>query len=335
MRKIDGLYWAFITATLLYPVLVLAEFEWISYTIDNDLFLGNGNDSGYTNGMYFSLYELDEEGVQPQPSWMLQPLLWSLPAQQPVGAVNSYTIGQTINTPEDITIEVPSEEDLPYAGLLFVNNTHLSINKQYADKISTTIGVVGSLSLAEQSQNIVHALTGSDEAKGWDTQLENELVFQFSRARSWRTWASESEQWDFITSSEFSIGTISSRVDAGVMLRYGENLMESYAIPLLDSSRTTNPTNPVAINGDWYVYSGITIGYIFNQIFTDGNTFRDSRSIDYDHDFVRLILGIAYSWSDYSLAFALNDSNIISDESEEHLKDLTQYGSLTFAVKFE
>lgn len=320
----------FVFLILLFPILVQADFDWISYTIDNDLFLGN--DSGYTNGIYVSLYDLEEEGERPIPSWMLQPLLWSLPAEQSPGAVNSFTFGQTIITPEDITIEVPSEEDLPYAGLLFVNNTYLSINKQYADKTSTTIGVVGSLSLAEQSQNLVHALTGSDEAKGWDTQLENELVFQFSRARAWRSWASESEQWDLITASEFSIGTISSSVDAGMILRYGKNLIGSYAIPLLDSTRTTNP---VAINGDWYIYSGIKIGYLFNQIFTDGNSFRDSRSIDYDHEFISLIFGLAYSWNDYSLAFALNDSNIISDQSEEQLKDLTQYGTLTFSVKFE
>lgn len=331
--KIDSIHFVpklILSLALLFPVLVRAEFEWISYTIDNDLFLGN--DSGYTNGIYVTLYDLGEEGAQPKPSWMLRPLLWSLPSQQPLGAVNSYTIGQTMITPEDITIEVPSEQDLPYAGILFLNNTYLSFNKQYADKISTTIGFVGSLSLAEQSQNIVHAVTGSDEAKGWDTQLENELVFQFSRARAWRTWASESEQWDFISSSDFSIGTISSRVDAGVMLRYGKNLIESYAIPLWNNSRTTNP---VAINGDWYVYSGIKIGYIFNQVFTDGNTFRDSRSIDYKHEFVSLTLGIAYSWNDYSLGFVLNDSNIIFDDSDEQLKDLTQYGSLTFAVKFE
>jgi len=40
------------------------------------------------------------------------------------------------------------------------------IHKQYADKISTTIGIVGALSLAEKSQSLVHTLTGSDEAKG-------------------------------------------------------------------------------------------------------------------------------------------------------------------------
>ena len=117
----------------MFPVFVRAEFEWIPYSIDNDLFLGN--DSGYTNGIYVSLYDLDRGGEQPSPSWMLRLLLWSLPVQHPAGAVNSYTIGQTMITPQGITIEAPGEEDLPYAGLLFVNNTYLSIHKQYADKI--------------------------------------------------------------------------------------------------------------------------------------------------------------------------------------------------------
>jgi len=320
----------FLLLAFVFPALVRAEFEWISYTIDNDLFLGN--DSGYTNGIYVSLYDVEEAGEQPKPSWMLRPLLWSLPVQEPVGAVNSFTVGQTMITPKDITVEIPGDKDLPYAGLLFVNNTYLSINKRYADKISTTIGFVGSLSLAEESQKIVHAITDSDEPRGWNTQLKNELVFEFTRARAWRSWESESKQWDLITTSEFSLGTISSGIDMGIMFRYGKNLIESYAIPLLDSSRTTNP---VAINGNWYVYSGMKIGYKFNQIFTDGNTFRDSRSIDYDRQYVSLILGLAYSWNDYSFAFAINDSNIISGKSEKLLKDLTEYGSLSFAVKFE
>lgn len=116
------------------------------------------------------------------------------------------------------------------------------------------------------------------------------------------------------------------------MFRYGKNLIESYAVPLLDSTRTTNP---VSMNGDWYIYSGIKVGYIFNQIFADGNTFRDSRSVDYDHEFVGVTLGLAYSWDNYSLAFSLNDSNIISDESEGQLKDLTEFGTLTFSVKLD
>jgi len=319
--------------TLMFPVLVRAEFEWISTTLDNDLFLSN--DNGYTNGLYVSVYDLldeDEKDKQPLPSWMLKPLLWSLSAQQPLAAVNSYTIGQTMITPDDITVEVPSENDQPYAGLLFVNNTYLSVYKQYADKISTTIGVVGPLSLSEQSQNLVHAVTDSDEAKGWDTQLKNELVFQFSRARAWRAWVSDGERWDFITSSELNVGTIASKIEAGGVIRYGKNLIKSYATLLLDSNRTTSP---VAINGGWYVYSGIKFGYIFNQIFTDGNTFTDSRSIAYDHEYVSFTTGLAYSWGDYSLAFALNDANIISDKSEEQSKNLAQYGTLTFAVKFD
>ncbi len=317
-----------IIINLIFPLSAKAEFEWVSYTLDNDLFLGN--DGGYTNGFYVSLYDIEEADAQPTPSWLLKPLLWSLSEKKPLGAVNSYTIGQVMSTPDDITIEYPDENNLPYAGLLFFNNTYLLINEKYADKISTIIGFVGPLSFAEPSQKIVHELTGSDEPMGWDTQLKNELVFQFSRARAWRVWVAKNKQWDFITSSELSVGTISSSFSTGAMLRFGTQLMDSYAIPLLSSTRTTNP---VATDGGWYVYTGLIAGYIFNRIFTDGNTYRDSDSIEFDNEYVGLTVGFAYSWKNYSLSFSVNDSNIIASESEEQLENLTQFGALTFAVK--
>ncbi|TQV85956.1 lipid A deacylase LpxR family protein [Aliikangiella coralliicola] len=339
IRKFRKIPITVLLISFILPLNAYAEFEWVSYTLDNDLFIGN--DSGYTNGLSVALYDSEEssgeEGgfagkdPQPKPSWMLSPLLWSLKDEGYMGAVNIYTIGQSMITPEDIQVEVPSEEDLPYAGLLFINNTFLAINENFADKISTSIGVVGPLSLAEESQKFVHELIGADEPLGWDTQLKNELVFQFSRARAWRSWISDDQSMDLVTSVEASLGTISSSVNVGVMFRYGTDLSRTYATELLNTTRTSNPA---AIDGGWYIYTIVNSGYLFNQIFTDGNTFRDSRSIDYRNEFVGISIGLAYSWKDYSLSVAFNDANLISDDSEEQLKNLTEYGTITFAYRF-
>ena len=81
---------------------------WHSFTLDNDLFVGN--DSGYTNGLYFSTFDLDEgKDSWPDPGLLLGPLMGSMPARDDtLGAVSSFTIGQTMNTPSDITIEIPA-----------------------------------------------------------------------------------------------------------------------------------------------------------------------------------------------------------------------------------
>jgi hypothetical protein len=72
-------------------------------------------------------------------------------------------------------------------------------------------------------------------------------------------------------------------------------------------------------------------GYVSNKIFTDGHTFRESRSIDYDHKIIGLTAGMAYSWNSQSLTYSVNDSNFIqSSDDKAPLDNISQYGTLTF-----
>ena len=301
--------------------------QYLSLTIDNDLFVGN--DSGYSNGFYVSAFDTSLQGDLPEKGFLLKPIAWSLPKGTPDGAVSSLTFGQAMNTPQDITIEDPGDDNLPYSALLFVNSAFLHITPTVADRIDTTLGIVGPVALGEPAQKFVHSLTGSDEPQGWDTQLDNELVFQFSRGRTWRSWSSPSDGIDFLTQAEFSLGTIRSGVKTGFLFRYGKSLAGTYATTLLSTNRISNP---VAINDSWYVYAGANVGYLFNQIFTDGNTFKDSRSVDYDRENLGVSVGFAYSRNDFSVTFAINDSNVMQDgATADTLKNLTRFGSLTFA----
>ncbi len=307
-----------------------ADFDWLSATLDNDIFVGN--DNGYSNGLYISLFDVNEGEEQAVDTDILvRPLLWSLPKSTALATINAYTVGQTLNTPSDITIEIPDENELPYSALLALTNTYVVVNENVADRISTTVGFVGPVALGGPTQRFVHKLIGSDEPLGWDTQLENELVFQFGRGRTWRSWSSKNDSVDILTHSELSVGTIQSAVRGGLTFRFGRGLKQSYATTSFGSTRTSNPA---AVEGGWYVFAGLQTGYVFNQIFTDGNTFRDSRSIDFDKEFVSVAAGLAYSWENVSVTFAINDSNVIQrGETEEALEDLTQYGTLTVAFR--
>jgi lipid A 3-O-deacylase len=306
------------------------DMDWFSVTLDNDLFLGN--DNGYTNGIFLSTYDTGVSEAQPAPNHFSRPLLWSLTDKKYAAAVNAYSFGQVMMAPDDITIENPDQDQLPYSGLLFFSTTYLAINHDYVDKLGTTLGIIGPAAGAKLAQKAVHKWIGSDDPKGWDTQLENELVFQLRRGRLWRSWVSENQHTDLLLTSEAGLGTLASFAQAGMVVRYGRGLNRSYASVFLNDSRITNP---VAIDNGWYLYAGMTAGYIFNQIYTDGNTFRDSRSIEYDHEQLGLIAGLAYSWGKLSMTIALNDADILDTRSEEELEDLTQYGSLSIAYKLK
>lgn len=176
---------------------VYAEIDWVSVTLDNDLFIGN--DNGYTNGLYLSFFDVGSRSTKDMPNsdFWVAPLMWSMPKGDKLGAVNAYMIGQTMSTPSDITIANPDDNELPYSAVLALTNSYLAVTEKYADRVSTTIGIVGPAALGEEAQKFVHEIVDADKPQGWDTQLENELVFQFTRGRTWRVWESESKRFDF------------------------------------------------------------------------------------------------------------------------------------------
>ncbi|GLS27488.1 lipid A deacylase LpxR family protein [Marinibactrum halimedae] len=304
-------------------------FNWASITIDNDLFVGN--DNGYTNGLYISLYQVGprQKESMTKPDFWVKPLLWLWPSNDAFYAINSYTLGQSMVTPLDTQEPIPSENELPYSGVLFLINNYVMVSPKKADKFSTTVGVVGPASGAEQTQNFVHDLIGSDRAKGWDTQMENEFVFQFSRARLWRNWVSKSSHWDLLTQAEINLGTIESSGNAAIMLRTGRLLDKSYHTPLYANTRVANPVAP---SGGWYAYFGIQGGYVARWLYTDGTAFRDGPSVSYDRERLGVTAGVAFSLTKHCLVtLALTETNLLLGGDNREVKESSRFGTLTFA----
>ncbi|WP_328797751.1 lipid A deacylase LpxR family protein [Marinomonas vulgaris] len=308
-----------------------ADVNWLSITLDNDFFVNE--DNGYTNGFFASLYDVkdsQQESTQSTPFWV-KPLSWSMPDESPLKSVNVYSVGQTLMTPYDIEDATPAEGTFPYSALLSFTNTYIAEAPGYADRVSTTLGVVGPIAMGEQTQKAVHRVISAKMPQGWDTQLENELVFELSRGRTWRSWVASNQHADLLTGADISIGTLRSSVSTGFMVRYGRHLESSFATVLLSESRTSNP---IAVDQGWFIYAGVELTMIGNQIFTDGNTFRDSRSIDYDHNYNMFSSGVTYAWQDMSLAFAINAPFSFTEDSQNNdLDKFTRYGTLTFAWK--
>lgn len=305
-----------------------------SLTLDNDYFIHR--DDGYTNGLYFTLYDrggipaMSDGSAAPEHDFWVSPLMWSMPSDTRYGAVNAIKLGQSMYTPSDLTLETPDPNDIPYSAMISLTSSYLVLNQDHADVASTSIGIVGPAALGKQTQKLVHQVLGSDDPQGWDSQIHNELVFKVGRGRIWRNWSSELDNMDVLTSVKGSIGTLRSAASSSVIFRYGRDLKRSFGSFLLLDSRTTNP---IAVSGEWYVYAGLQAEYVFNEIFMDGNTFRDSASVNYDHSFVGLNFGAAYSWGRNSLTFAVNHSSLLQPSNSQYT-DETRYGTLTYSWQF-
>ncbi len=111
----------------------------------------------------------------PEHDFWVAPLMWSMPQNDRTFAVNSYSIGQTMATPSDISVENPDKDELPYSALLAMSNSYLTISADYSDLVTTTIGIIGPAALGEETQKLIHKIVGAKDPKGWDTQLKMNL----------------------------------------------------------------------------------------------------------------------------------------------------------------
>ncbi|MEM7564507.1 MAG: lipid A deacylase LpxR family protein [Pseudomonadota bacterium] len=311
---------------------LLAETNWHAITWDNDAFVGT--DNGYTAGLYYTWFDT-QDGNDPEIGFLASSMRWSLAEHaKPIGSVSSKTIGQAMITPEDISLEDPPETDLPYAGLLYFNDTHISVYPGgFADLIGVTIGITGEYSLAGDTQEFLHSIIGSEEPKGWDTQIDDEIVFRFNRGRVWKGWTSGSGKQDILISADAAIGTISSYLGGSIIWRYGQGLSRSYATVLLSNDRSANP---VAVSSGWHWFAGTGFRYTANTIFLDGNTYTDSRKIeDWEHNQVPITIGFSYASRNWSFAYALNDLNVIDNNDSDVVDEYSRYGTITFAWRAE
>lgn len=216
--------------------------------------------------------------------------------------------------------------DVPYSGLLYYNRANLDIHPDVADYYGVSIGIVGPLSGAADVQTVSHRWMGSDKPRGWGTQLENEPVFSLSRSRAWRHWHNEHNHFDLITTAGARVGNLETSVTASIFLRFGEHLDNSYATSMLTQSRTSNP---ISLNGGWYTYINVSVGYTFHQIFMDGNAFDDDPSVPYKRETLGLGAGIAYPFEHVSVTMALYNLN--AREHKTELDDAMRFGTITLA----
>lgn len=287
-----------------------AEADWASVTWHNDLFAGKDG-GGYTNGLYISWYDLSNEGESElKPPLLVLPLTWMQDEMAPL-AYSAHTLGQAMITPDDISKEYPDPNDAPYAGLLLFTSSYITVQDNVADAVSTIVGVMGPASGAEKSQKFIHKVIGSRQPQGWDSQLGNQFIWQFSRAAVWRFSAREFSPVDAVILADGAIGNLESSVGGGLFLRVGDGLEKSFSTITLLKGRISNP---MAVDGGWYFYIGGTAGYLHNQILLDGNDFFNNRSSELKHDQYSLMAGFSYSWENVSINFSYQNNSALDNQ---------------------
>lgn len=301
--------------------------RWFSISFDNDIFVGT--DGGYTNGLYASWFYIPD---RPQSTQELPWYFWlqskltdtTENAQQ----VQIHNISQTMVTPTDIGLVVPDPNDSPYAGLLFWQGSLLSVNNKVTDFSSLLIGMLGPASLAEQSQKLVHKITGSDIPQGWDSQLGNEAVIGFNYGRFLRLYNGSLGGVDFdaVVGANGFLGNLITAAESVGYVRIGNRLESSYPMFALASNREINPT---AYAGGWFAYVGVGVIYTFQDLLFDRHTIREPTTIDTDDYTDSLSMGVAVSGEKWGFSINYTEAGLLGNQGSETQK----FGSFTFLRK--
>ena len=215
-----------------------------------------------------------------------------------------FLFGQSIFTPNDIHQEHPPAEDRPYAGWLYGGVAmDQDTDHRQLDHVELLGGIVGPDSLARMVQNDWHQFIGIGKAQGWDYQIRDEPGVMLTWERKWRFYQplGAGQEVDAIPELGATLGNVMTYGETGITLRFGQNLLADYGqARIRPASSGTAYFNPDVMESPfgYYFYVAAQGRAVGHNIFLDGNTFADSRSVDKKPLVGDVSGGIALFWSD-------------------------------------
>jgi len=257
-----------------------------TFTLENDTL--TGSDNNYTNGLGVTWVSGELDAYDDERFNRKWGKFWSfLPGIADDGS-NTYvawSIVQEMHTPDDIDNPNPPESDQPYAGILYVDSVLYARNGPWTHAWELKLGVVGPASQAEDVQKWFHERIGSEEPKGWDTQLPNEPVINvgYTVGHVWHEGkVGEAAEWRLIPIGHVGLGTYFTGVGFGMYGEIGWNLVEAMATTSLRQGFNAASTVGVGPVHGWSVsfFGGLGGFGIVHYLPLDGTVFKDSRSVD-------------------------------------------------------
>ena len=316
---------------------------------ENDLF--SETDQDYTNGVRASWVSpnvndyLNDERL---PSWV-RGITPYLPLFDPSDKNSTQlqrnvviSVGQQIYTPQDIDRTTIDPNDRPYAAWLYAGLAYHSRTKNRMNTAEINLGIVGPLAFGQEAQDFIHDIRGFKKFKGWDNQLKNEpglqLVYEHKN-RIIRGQFSPFFEYDTIIHGGGSLGNVATYLNAGAEVRFGWNLPQDFGTSALRSGGDNSAPGlgdgryqRGSRNHNLGVHAFVSMDgrWVVQDIFLDGNTFRDSHSIDKEHLVGETAFGIAALYHGWKISFAqVHRSREFQTQDEGHA-----FGSLSVSYSY-
>ena len=322
---------------------------------ENDLFADT--DAQYTNGMKFTVVSPDLKNFfhkrDALPDWAKQwiedldrdfsryiPFI----TRQDVTRTLAFSLGQNIYTPEDISQTNLNLSDRPYAGWLYFATTFQTRSTDRQDTIDVQFGITGPLSFAEQAQDTIHRIRDIDRPQGWDHQIRTEpgLVLAYERILRHTLLEKPGNKFgmDLLTRFGGALGNIATFASTGAQLRAGWNVPEDFGYSVIRPGGVTqvNALDDPGHTGrrvkrglSFYLFAGVEGRGVLRDVFLDGNTFRDSHSVDRKPFVADFMTGATLGYGNLKLSFAkVLRTREFRGQPNDH-----RFGSITLSYAYD
>lgn len=301
--------------------------EVFSLKVENDVFTG-GQDGHYTNGIEGSL------AFEPEQAHWTRNLAGVLPGWSTSDlSYAAYRFGHQLYTPEEIETAELQEQDRPYAGLVF-GGVMLFADEQreglrMSDTFTLDAGLVGQGAGGKRLQRAVHKVTGSDAPEGWDNQLENEPFVNLGYEKRW--WLQHQLgglELEYGPSVGGAVGNLYTYASTGAGVRFGQGLARSLSQPAVTPAPSGAQYFKPGEGFGWFVFANLEGRFMAHNMLLDGNTFKDSHSVDREKWVGDAQLGFAMLWDRWQLSFA----NVWRSHEFKTQQEHDQFGSVTLST---
>jgi len=254
-----------------------------SIYFENDVF--STTDQHYTNGARLT-YMYSRDYI---PAWGKRFASWANMCKEKENCFSpqfGLSLGQNMYTPGDIKTTQLIPNDRPYAGWLYAGFFVNLVKDSRLHYFELDIGIVGPSSLAEKTQKTIHNWINVTEPMGWDNQLKDEpainFLYQYKTQSCDVFGMNQLRYFNCINHAGFSWGNVITQANLGTTLRFGYNIPDDFGpdkinMKSMESSQSKGVTKNIV---EFYLFASVDGRIVCHNIFLDGNTFRDSHSVN-------------------------------------------------------
>lgn len=278
---------------------------------ENDKYFA-GTDRHYTNG--FKFLWLGETTLDRSQEF-LKKVSEFIPTLRGIAAQQRYKIGlalgQNIYTPADTETAALVPGDRPYAGWLYGSMIAQAQEKDGSmlRVVELSLGVVGPSALGQQAQNSWHDVIHVPHAQGWANQLHDEPAIMLSWERRYRNYtfvADGHRLFDFISRARLTVGNVYTHLAAGARVRLGWNLPPDFGADLIRPAGGSMANARAKAGFSTHLYLSAEARAVARNIFLDGNTWRDSHSVDKKPFMGDFAGGLVVTWPRFQITYTQN-----------------------------